>query len=407
MNSLRKFLEPSQKQKVIYMDNSLEFGKSCEVLSWNHRTSTPYRSEANGIAERTFRRVKEEHQLYYCNPGWMIGGCRIQWNAIAICKMSKDLLADGKTPYERRFGANPDVHDVCWQSAGCPHSANVHSGVLSFTTMWTGPQFFAPLCGGHFGRVDTSLFICRKKKIPFGILPKFRMRQSWNSSIRKESITRNLSWICLDRGRNLERRHSDCWYWRIREVGCIRNLSQKTGCERSPDNTERWRIYSSCDRWFSDIIRKTLWLPRIHSETGTHRKVENLMATGKSFNLNQQKMTQVLDREFNFSCNHFLFHWTLLMSSMSTHTDLDVAQEKRVDDHWKVDGNRNLSDSWTEVSRDLHFWTKLLREDKCGAGGDWQKIIPTTSRPDHTWHDAWTRIGKAAQRRDKQECSAM
>ena len=38
--SLRKFLEPSKKTKVVHIDNSLEFGKSCEDLSWNHRTST-------------------------------------------------------------------------------------------------------------------------------------------------------------------------------------------------------------------------------------------------------------------------------------------------------------------------------------------------------------------------------
>ena len=31
--SLRKFLEPSEKPKVIYTDNSLEFGESCEDLS--------------------------------------------------------------------------------------------------------------------------------------------------------------------------------------------------------------------------------------------------------------------------------------------------------------------------------------------------------------------------------------
>ena len=31
----------------------------------------------------------------------------------------------------------------------------------------------------------------------------------------------------------------------------------------------------------------------------------------------------------------------------STHTNLDVAQDKRIDDYWNVDGNRNLSDSWT------------------------------------------------------------
>ena len=57
--SLRKFFEPSEKPKVINADNSLEFGKSCEDLSWNHRTSTPHRSETNGVAERTVRRIME------------------------------------------------------------------------------------------------------------------------------------------------------------------------------------------------------------------------------------------------------------------------------------------------------------------------------------------------------------
>ena len=50
--SLKKFLEPTKKPKVIYTDNSLEFGKSCEELSWNHCTSTPHRSE------RAVRRIK-------------------------------------------------------------------------------------------------------------------------------------------------------------------------------------------------------------------------------------------------------------------------------------------------------------------------------------------------------------
>ena len=50
--SLQKFLEPERNPKVIYTDNSMEFGKACEDLSWNHCTSTPHRSETNGIAER-------------------------------------------------------------------------------------------------------------------------------------------------------------------------------------------------------------------------------------------------------------------------------------------------------------------------------------------------------------------
>ena len=57
--SLHKFLESERKPKVIYTDNSWEFGKACEELSWNHCTSTPHRLETNGIAERAVHRVKE------------------------------------------------------------------------------------------------------------------------------------------------------------------------------------------------------------------------------------------------------------------------------------------------------------------------------------------------------------
>ena len=57
--SAHKFLEPTWTQKVICTDNSLESGKACEDLSWNHCTSTPHRSETKGIAERVERRIKE------------------------------------------------------------------------------------------------------------------------------------------------------------------------------------------------------------------------------------------------------------------------------------------------------------------------------------------------------------
>ena len=49
--SLQKFLEPERKPKVNYTDNSLGLGKACEDLAWNHCTSTPHRSETNGIGE--------------------------------------------------------------------------------------------------------------------------------------------------------------------------------------------------------------------------------------------------------------------------------------------------------------------------------------------------------------------
>ena len=105
-NTLGSWLmSPKKKQpKVIYTDNSLEFEKTCEDLAWNHRTSTPHRSETNGIAERAVRRVKEGASIVLLQSGldkrW--------WSDYVECycylRNVQDLLADGKTPYERRFG---------------------------------------------------------------------------------------------------------------------------------------------------------------------------------------------------------------------------------------------------------------------------------------------------------------
>ena len=102
--SLRKFLEPSKKAKVIYTDNSLEFSKSCEDLSWNHRTSTPFRSEMNGIAERAVRRVKDGSSAVLLQSGVDENWWADSMECYCYLRNVQDLLADGKTPCERRFG---------------------------------------------------------------------------------------------------------------------------------------------------------------------------------------------------------------------------------------------------------------------------------------------------------------
>ena len=47
------------KPEIICTDTSLEFDLACEDVSWHRRTTSPHRSETNGIAERAVRRVKE------------------------------------------------------------------------------------------------------------------------------------------------------------------------------------------------------------------------------------------------------------------------------------------------------------------------------------------------------------
>ena len=102
--SLQKFLEPERKPEVIYTDNSLEFGKACEDLSWNHCTSTPHRSETNGIAERAVRIVKEGPSAVLLQSGLNESWWADSMECYICLRNVTYLLSEGKTPYDRRFG---------------------------------------------------------------------------------------------------------------------------------------------------------------------------------------------------------------------------------------------------------------------------------------------------------------
>ena len=65
----------------------------------------------------------------------------------------------------------------------------------------------------------------------------------------------------------------------------------------------------------------------------------------------------------------------------TTHTNLDVKLEKRIDDYWNVDGSRDLSDPWTG------FTQVTLLGEKAPDGYTWSGVRLTrkqlTSRPNH------------------------
>ena len=102
--SSQKLLEPTRKPKVIYADSSLAFGKACEELSWNHCTSTPHRSETNGIAERAVRRIKEGKSAVLLQSSLDVKWWAEPMECYCYLRNIEDLLFDGNTPYERRFG---------------------------------------------------------------------------------------------------------------------------------------------------------------------------------------------------------------------------------------------------------------------------------------------------------------
>ena len=54
-----RFLGPNIKPAHAYTDGSAEFESACQDLGSLHDTSTPYRPQTNGVAERAVRGVKE------------------------------------------------------------------------------------------------------------------------------------------------------------------------------------------------------------------------------------------------------------------------------------------------------------------------------------------------------------
>ena len=79
----------------------------------------------------------------------------------------------------------------------------------------------------------------------------------------------------------------------------------------------------------------------------------------------------------------------------TTHTNLDVKQEKRIDDYWNIDGSRDLSDPWTG------FTQFTILDEKAPDGYTWSRGRLTrkqlTSRPDHLWPELWKSMGKHAK----------
>ena len=88
--------------------------------------------------------------------------------------------------------------------------------------------------------------------------------------------------------------------------------------------------------------------------------------------------------------------------SRTTHTNLDVKQEKRIDDYWNIDGSRDLSDPWTGFTH-LLYWMKNLRRIHVVRVEINKK--KHTSRPDHLWPEIWKTMEKNAKLEEKQKWS--
>ena len=211
-------------RKLFTQTTRWNLGKHVKVSSWNHRTSTPHRSDTNGIAERAVRRVKEGTSAVLLQSGLDERWWSDSMECYCCLRNIQDLLGEGKTPYEWRFGE--------------------------------------PLKG---------------PMIPFGALIEYHpissKRQSRIHQFGKKVLPGIFLKLWASRGRNLERRYSDSDSGRFGIVGCIRHLSSKSTRKKYWSDKKMMNSFSHLQNGTAKCVRKRKRIPRIHSsKAGTNRK---------------------------------------------------------------------------------------------------------------------------------------
>ena len=88
--------------------------------------------------------------------------------------------------------------------------------------------------------------------------------------------------------------------------------------------------------------------------------------------------------------------------SRTTHTNLDVKQEKRIEDYWNIDGSRDLSDPWTGFTQ-FTLLDEKAPDGYMWSGGEIKEKTVDIPRPDHLWPELWEKMGKHAKLKEKQE----
>ena len=111
-----------------------------------------------------------------------------------------------------------------------------------------------------------------------------------------------------------------------------------------------------------------------------------------------------LNPESNCTCrlkNHSPIPLKYIYVSRTADTTLDVMLKKNVDDYWNVDGDRELSDTWTSVTR----FSILSEKPPDGYTWSGERLArkQTTSRPDTLWSEIWKHMSDASKRKEKQK----
>ena len=350
--------------------NSLEFGKACEDLSWNHCTSAPHRSENNGIAERAVRRVKEGTSAVLLQSGLNESWWADSMECYTYLRNVTDLLSDGKTPCERRFGkpfegpvipfgSLVEYHPITAKDLSRIHQfgKKVLLGLflryaLYAGGIWKGDVLIADL--EELETMDASEYSKRlnAKEVIFPKQGEFIFPIA-DGRIRTPGGDQDLRTSTLVRHRPIQGESN------------IDFLGESEGSFPQPHDSLPVAGEAMHDFW--SMSGSFIYRHHVEPRVALYSPREESFAV----------LLKYID------------------VTRTAHTNLDLKQEKRIDDYWNIGGSRDLSDPWTG------FTQFTLLEEKVPDGNMWSGRRLTrkqlTYRPDHLWPELSKSMGKHAK----------
>ena len=307
-----------------------------------------------------------------------IGG-QIPWNVIPICETSQICYLMGRRPMKDVLGNHLKdrlFHSVHWLSITLHLWRTSQESINLERKSYLDCSSDTHYTRGEFGRVTYWLQTLRSWR-----------RWTHRKSTQKDSMRKR--WYFPKKKENLffQSHMDESNPWR-------RSRPENIHLDTGPPNSMRK------SPWFS-------WRNRRVSST-TSRLVSGYWWSDKWLLVHVRKLQKPPSRwtqSQTLLAERRIIPYSLKYTDVSrtTHTNLDVMQESRIDDYWNIDGSRDLSDSWTGFTQCTLFEEKPP-DGKMWSGGRLTRR-QLTSRPDHLWPELWEKMGKKAKLKEKQKWS--
>ena len=307
----------------------------------------------------------------------MKNGGQIPWRVTAICETSQDLLSDGKTPYERRFGEP-------FKGPIVPFGAMIEYRPISAKDLSRLYKFGKKVLPGIFlGYVLHARGIWKGDMLVADVVE----LESWThlKSMLKDSMQRKCS-----RPKMVKMFFPRSQMEQSNYLEEIRLLRTSTSIQDSPDRgEEQGNLLEESDGSSSTPFQDS-------SPDDGEARYDFWSISGNYIYRHHVEPRVKLYVPREESC---LIPLKYIDVTRATSTSLDVMLEKSIDDHWNVDGDRDLSDTWTGFTR----FTLLDEKPPDGCTRFTGRLTrkQTTSRPDTLWPEMWKDMSEASKRKQK------